>query len=143
MSQVDFHILDNENSSSLLMYACRVTRKAFINGYKVYVRVDNKQEMSQLDSLLWTFSELDFIPHRCVDSECGQEPVIIGMIEHEGGSDTVLINMSTQLSSNYTDYSRVIELIGNDPEIKSAGRDRYRQYQKMNDQLKNHMVSVN
>ncbi len=143
MSQVDFHILDNKNNSSFLKYACRVARKAFVNGYKVYIRVENEQDMRQLDTLLWTFSELDFIPHRCIDSECGQEPVIIGMIEYKGGSNTVLINMSTQLSSNYSEYSRVIELIGNDPEIKSAGRVRYRQYQKMNEKLNNHVVSVN
>ncbi|MFW2440773.1 MAG: DNA polymerase III subunit chi [Arenicellales bacterium] len=143
MSQIDFHILDNKDNTSLLAYACRVARKAYKNSYRVYIRVENEQDLQQLDSLLWTFSELDFIPHASIAAECGQEPVIIGMIDHEVGSDSLLINISTKMASNYSHYSRVIELISNDPEIKSAGRDRYRQYQQMNEKLNNHLVSVN
>lgn len=143
MTQVDFHILDNNDNSSLLTYACRVARKAYKNGYRVYIRVENEQDMQQLDTLLWTFSELDFIPHACIASECGQEPVIIGMIEQQAGSNMILINISTKMSSNYSLYSRVIELISNEPEKKSAGRNRYRKYQQMNEKLNNHLVSVN
>jgi len=143
VSQIDFHILDNKDKSSLLVYACRVARKAYKNGFRVYVRVENEQDMQHLDTLLWTFSELDFIPHASTATECGQEPVIIGMIEHKCGSNTVLINISTKMASNYSRYSRVIELISNDPDIKSAGRNRYRQYQQMNEKLNNHLVSVN
>ncbi len=143
MSQIDFHILDNRNQQSLLNYACRVVRKAFKSGYRVYIRVDNEQDMQQLDALLWTFSELDFIPHASIAVECAQEPVIIGMIEYEAGNNMVLVNISTKMTSNYSSYSRVIELIGNDPETKSAGRNRYRQYQQMNETLNNHMISVN
>ncbi len=143
MSQIDFHILDNEDKSSLLQYACRVARKAYINGFRVYIRVENEQDEQQLDKLLWTFSDLDFIPHSCDTTECGQEPVIIGMIEAKGDSNRVLINLSTKMASNYSDYSRVIELICNDPQIKTAGRERYRKYQQMDEQLQNHRVSVN
>ncbi|GBE08646.1 DNA polymerase III subunit chi [bacterium BMS3Abin11] len=143
MSQIDFHILDNKDNSSLLVYACRVARKAYNNGYRVYIRVENEQDMQQLDTLLWTFSELDFIPHASIATECGQEPVIIGMIEYTGDSNMVLINISTKMASNYSRYSRVIELISNDPGCKSAGRNRYRKYQQMNEKLNNHVVSVN
>ncbi len=143
MSQIDFHVLDNKDNSSLLVYACRVVRKAYTKGYKVYIRVENERDMQQLDTLLWTFSELDFIPHASIGSECGQEPVIIGMIEHRSGSNMVLINLSTKMASNYSHYSRVVELISNDPESKSAGRDRYRKYQQMNEKLNNHPISVN
>ncbi len=143
MSQIDFHILDVSDNKSLLVYACRVVRKACKNGYRVYVRVENEQDMQHLDTLLWTFSELDFIPHAIIGTECGQEPVIIGMIEHQGSSNMVLINVSTKMASNYSRYSRVIELISNDPGCKSAGRNRYRKYQQMNEDLNNHQISVN
>ena len=143
MSQIDFYLLDNKDNSSFLVYACRIARKAYKNSYRVYIRVENQQDMQHLDSLLWTFSELDFIPHASIATESGQEPVIIGMIDHEAGSNTVLINISTKMASNYSHYSRVIELISNDPEIKSAGRDRYRQYQQMNEKPNYRPVSVN
>ena len=143
MTQVDFHIVENKESSALLAYACKLVRKAYKNGYRVYIRTENEQEMKHLDTLLWTFSELDFIPHALLETENGQEPVIIGMIEHEGDSKTVLINLSTKLTENYSSYSRVFELIANDPVAISAGRERYRTYRKMNDELSNHQVTAN
>ena len=98
--------------------------------------------MIQLDTLLWTFSELDFIPHATVETESGQEPVIIGMIDRQGDSKTILINLSTKMAQDYSSYSRVFELIGNDPDVITAGRDRYRRYRKMNDQVNNHHIAV-
>ena len=142
MSLVDFHILDNKENLALLRYACRLIRKAYINNFKVYVRTENDQDMIQLDTLLWTFSELDFIPHATVETESGQEPVIIGMIDRQGDSKTILINLSTKMAEDYSSYSRVFELISNDPNVKTAGRDRYRRYRKMNDQVNNHHIAV-
>jgi DNA polymerase-3 subunit chi len=142
MSLVDFHILDNNENLALLRYACRLIRKAYKNNFKVYVRTENDQDMIQLDTLLWTFSELDFIPHATVETESGQEPVIIGMIDRQGDSKTILINLSTKMAEDYSSYSRVFELIGNDPNVKTAGRDRYRRYRKMNDQVNNHHIAV-
>ena len=143
MTQVDFHILENKESSALLAYACKLVRKAYRNGYRVYIRTDNEQDMKHLDKLLWTFSDLDFIPHALLATENGQEPVIIGMIGYEGDSRTVLINLSTKLTENYSSYSRVFELVANDPVAISAGRERYRTYRKMNDELSNHQVTAN
>ena len=142
MSLVDFHILDNKENLALLRYACRLIRKAYKNNFKVYVRTENDQDMIQLDTLLWTFSELDFIPHATVETESGQEPVIIGMIDRQGDSKTILINLSTKMAQDYSSYSRVFELIGNDPDVITAGRDRYRRYRKMNDQVNNHHIAV-
>ena len=143
MSLVDFHILDNKENLALLRYACRLIRKAYKNNFKVYVRTENDQDMIQLDTLLWTFSELDFIPHATVETESGQEPVIIGMIDRQGDSKTILINLSTKMAEDYSSYSRVFELIGNDLDVITAGRDRYRRYRKMNDQVNNHHIAVN
>ena len=142
MSLVDFHILDNKENLVLLRYACRLIRKAYKKNFKVYVRTENDQDMIQLDTLLWTFSELDFIPHATVETESGQEPVIIGMIDRQGDSKTILINLSTKMAQDYSSYSRVFELIGNDPDVITAGRDRYRRYRKMNDQVNNHHIAV-
>lgn len=142
MSKVDFHIIDKDEKSAFLRYACRLVRKAYNNGYRVYIRTENEQDMKQLDTLLWTFSDLDFIPHAILDRECGQEPVIIGMIEHKADSRTILINLSTTMAKNYSSYSRVFEVVSNDPISVAAGRERYRNYRQMNDELSNHHVTA-
>lgn len=143
MSKVDFHILDSSDRTAVLTYICRLLRKAYKLGHKAYVRVDNDQDMQQLDTLLWTFSELDFIPHAVIDKENGQEAVIIGMIERSGDGSKILVNLGDRLPEDYASYSRVIEVIGDDPSAKAAGRERYRQYQQKNDELTNHQISVN
>lgn len=143
VSKVDFHIIDNDEKSAFLRYACRLVRKAYNNGYRVYVRTENEEDMKQLDTLLWTFSDLDFIPHAILDRECGQEPVIIGMIEHNADDRTVLINLSTTMAKNYSGYSRIFEVVRNDPVSVAAGRERYRNYRQMNDELSNHHIAAN
>jgi DNA polymerase-3 subunit chi len=65
------------------------------------------------------------------------------MIERQGDNKTVLINLSTEMTEDYSTYSRVFELIGNDPDALTAGRDRYRRYREMNDQVSNHHIAVN
>jgi DNA polymerase-3 subunit chi len=143
VSKVDFHIIDNDEKSAFFRYACRLVRKAYNKGHRVYVRTENEQDMKQLDTFLWTFSDLDFIPHAMLDRESGQEPVIIGMIEHQADSSTVLINLSTTMVKNYSSYSRVFEVVSNDPVSVAAGRERYRNYRQMNDELSNHHVAAN
>jgi DNA polymerase-3 subunit chi len=142
MSQVDFHIIESKDSAASLSHACRLVRKAYKNGFRVYIRAENEQDLNTLDKLLWTFSDLDFIPHAILDTESGQEPVIIGMIEHQGDDKTILINLSTKMSENYSSYSRVFELISNDPTAIDAGRDRYRSYRQMNDELSTHPIAA-
>jgi len=143
MSQVDFHILDRPEISALLKHTCKLARKAYRSGHKVYIRVEDREDVEQLDKLLWTFSELDFIPHTTVDREYGQEPVIIGMIEYAGDEQMILVNLSTSMADNYSSYGRVFEVIRNDPAIISAGRERYRKYRKMNNELTKHDITVN
>jgi DNA polymerase-3 subunit chi len=143
LTQVDFHILEDKDSSALPAYVCKLVRKAYKNGYSVYVHTENEQQMKHLDTLLWTFSDLDFIPHALLEAENGQEAVIIGMIARKGDDNTVLININSVLMDNYSSYSRVFELIANDPAAIAAGRERYRSYQKMNDTLSNHHLTAN
>ena len=143
MTQVDFHIIKDDERDTYLAYVCKLVRKAYNNGYRAYIRTENEQQMKYLDKLLWSFSELDFIPHALLETENGQEPVIIGMIGHEGDDRTVLINLSTELTDSYSSYSRVFEVIANDSAAIEAGRDRYRTYRKMNDELSNYHVTTN
>jgi len=149
MTQVDFHIINSPQQSAFLTYVCKLIRKAYKNGLKVYIRADNEQQMNLLDTLLWTFSDIDFIPHSQQstgnenNNEMEQEPVIIGMMALEGDSGSVLINLNKQLTENYSSYSRVFELIANEPAAISAGRERYRSYKNMNDTLSNHQIAVN
>ena len=58
MTEVAFHF----NAPDKLAYACRLLRKAVGSGARVVVTAP-ADVLARLNSLLWTFSQLDFIPH--------------------------------------------------------------------------------
>ena len=58
MTRVDFH----SNVPGKLAYACRLVRKAYGAGQKVIV-VGDQAALQAFDTQLWTFSQLDFLPH--------------------------------------------------------------------------------
>jgi DNA polymerase-3 subunit chi len=58
MTRIEFHF----NAPERLPYACRLLRKAHGRGLRLGV-VGSEATLRQLDAALWTFSELDFLPH--------------------------------------------------------------------------------
>src|SRR5512145_1032321 len=62
MTEVAFHF----NAPDKLAYACRLLRKAVGSGARVVVTAP-ADVLARLNSLLWTFSQLDFIPHATVN----------------------------------------------------------------------------
>lgn len=58
MARVDFH----SNVSGRLAYAYRLMRKVYGAGQKV-TAVGNQVALQALDTQLWTFSQLDLLPH--------------------------------------------------------------------------------
>lgn len=72
--QVDFHI----DVPDKLRYACRVVRKIYRSGICVVVVSDCSDLLQEFDSLLWTFSEQDFIPHLFAQENlAAQTPVVL------------------------------------------------------------------
>ena len=58
MTRIEFHF----NTADRLQYTCRLLRKAHSQSLRLGV-VGSEATLRQLDKLLWTFSELDFLPH--------------------------------------------------------------------------------
>ena len=59
MTRIDFHL----NVSDHLLYTCRLIRKAYGSSLKIVCYSTRSEVLENLDKLLWTFSEEDFLPH--------------------------------------------------------------------------------
>lgn len=136
MTRIDFH----SNVSNKIAYACRLAHKAYTAKNHIVI-VTNAAELATLDRMLWTFSELDFLPHVTADNPlAAQTPIVLAK------SDTaalphhqVLINLSADTPAQFASFERVIEIISTvDTEI-SAGRARYSFYKERGYSL-NHFV---
>jgi len=128
MTRIDFH----SNVPNKLAYACRLVRKARAAQCKIVLLGKDRNELAQLDQLLWSFSEQDFLPHvRADDPLAAQTPVILTDSEAVAlPHHHVLINLSGNTPEQFARFERMFEIISSDEADKAAGRDRYRFYKE-------------
>ncbi|RJF97985.1 DNA polymerase III subunit chi [Noviherbaspirillum saxi] len=128
MTRIDFH----SNVPDKLLYACRLVRKARAANFNIVLRVDGKPLLDTLDQTLWTFSELDFLPHVTAgDPLAASTPIILtDNDDAELPHHQILINLSSTTPTYFARFERMFEIISGEDADKTAGRDRYRFYQQ-------------
>lgn len=128
MTRIDFH----SNVPDKLTYACRLVRKARAANCRVVLLTAGRNELAALDQALWTFSELDFIPHvPASDPLAANTPVILTDSDKADLPHyQVLINLSSGTPSHFARFERMFEIISSDDADRIAGRERYRFYQQ-------------
>ncbi len=111
MTRVDFHF----NAENRLQYCCRLIRKIYRAGQKVVVFDNNPAHLAKLDQTLWTFSQLDFIPHVMAGSrEAPETPVLLAGEPVEFPHHDVLVNLSPNPPEFFSRFERLIEVVGTD-----------------------------
>lgn len=151
MTRIDFH----SNVNDQLDYACRLVRKALANANTVMVRHQDDKQLSQFDTLLWTFSATDFLPHVVLNevnkrdnlTAARRTPVVLTLASDTNTFDVksmILINLSDTVPTNFTQFERLIEIVPRETvqtqTATQAGRERYRFYQQQGYQL-NHTIA--
>ncbi len=132
MTRIDFH----SNVSHPLEYACRLTRKALAAGCQLVVRHQDVAQRTEFDQLLWTFSDVDFLPHVADDHPlAGLTPVLLSIDTDPGAipayhHNDILLNLADRIPADFNRFERLIEIVPQDPESTQAGRERYRHYQQ-------------
>ncbi|MBV8209617.1 MAG: DNA polymerase III subunit chi [Burkholderiaceae bacterium] len=131
MTAIDFHF----NVDHPLIHACRVVRKALGSGRTVLVFSRDSPRLSRLDSALWTFSALDFLPHVYADSELADRtPVWLSMTPVEGRERDVLLlqddETAPQFESWFERFERVIEIVSGEDEDRARARARFKAYRE-------------
>lgn len=142
MTEVAFHF----NAPDKLAYACRLLRKAVGAGARVVVTAP-AEALARLDTLLWTFSQTDFIAHVRLPAEPGMlaaSPVVL--TETAAAAELphrqVLLNLGEQLPSGFERYQRVIEVVSQDEEDRRQARGRWKQYTERGYQIIRHDLQL-
>jgi DNA polymerase-3 subunit chi len=126
MTEVAFHF----NAPDPVAYACRLLRKAVGSGAKIVVTGD-AAKLQALDSALWTFSPVDFVPHCYVESDAlvvAASPVILAQSIEAVPHLQVLLNIGQLAPSGFERFERVIEVVGLDDEDRQHARSRWKHY---------------
>lgn len=114
-------------------YAARLLRKAHAVGARLLVRGPGPR-LAQLDRLLWTQHEREFVPHlrwvggSAAPPQAARTPIWLVEGEVPDAPPPVLVSLGAELPEDLDPFSRVIEVVGDAAEDVAAGRARWRQY---------------
>lgn len=128
--RIDFHF----NVEHRLQYACRVVRRARAADCRVLLFSRDADRLARLDTALWTFSALDFVPHVATDSPLADRtPVLLtGSLDGVSPACPVLVNLDDDvppaLASLNGRFDRLIEIVSRDDDDRRRARERFRAY---------------
>ena len=127
MTEVAFHF----NVPDKVGYACRLLRKATAAGSKVVV-TGEPDLLRTLDTELWTFSPLEFIPHcHAASSEpevVAASPVLLADSPRGTPHQQVLVNLGGAVPEGFERFERLIELVTQDEGDRQQARGRWKHY---------------
>jgi DNA polymerase III subunit chi len=127
--RIDFYVSDAAGADVRLRLACRVAEKAYLANQKVVVLLDDAEALRRFDELLWTFGDGSFVPHDTVSaaSTC-HAPVALTTGPLPVDHADVLLNLAGTLPPAYEKFARVAEFLDGRPEVRAAGRERFKAY---------------
>lgn len=142
MTEVAFHF----NAPDKQAYACRLLRKAVASGSRVVVTAP-ADALARLDTLLWTFSQTDFIAHVRAPSDAellAASPVVLTETPSEAGLPhrQVLVNLGTDMPGGFEQYERVIEVVSLDEDDRQQARGRWKQYTERGYAIQRHDLNL-
>ena len=140
MPQIDFYIVNDSAGDAWLRCACRLVEKAYTLGLRIHIHTGEEGTASQIDDLLWTFRDRSFIPHQ---RSCAADELCAVTLNHDALPEhrEVLVNLSATVPDFYSEFDRVVEIIGNDTTLKQQGRERFRTYKDKGEQPQHHEIN--
>ena len=101
------------------------------------VLASSAERVSQLDGLLWTYSEASFLPHGSArDANTGRQPVFLTERDENPNAATMLVLVDGAHSEHLTDFARCCDMFdGNDPAAVEAARKRWSEAKSAGHQL--------
>ena len=142
MTEVAFHF----NAPDKQAYACRLLRKAVAGGARV-VGTAPADTLATLDTLLWTFSQTDFIAHARAPGDAeliAASPVVLTETPSATGLPhrQVLVNLGTELPGGFEQYQRVIEVVSLDEDDRQQARRRWKHYTERGYAIQRHDLNL-
>jgi len=140
--RVDFYVSEAAGTDVRQRLACRIAEKAYLAQQKVVVLLDDAEHLRRFDELLWTFGDGSFVPHDTV-AQAGaacEAPVALTTGPLPAACADVLINLSGGLPTYFGDFARVAEFLDARPEVRAAGRERFKAYRAKSIEPQTHNI---
>ena len=129
MPRIEFYVLSTAVPGDRLRAACQLAMKAWRASLPVFLRGSDDAQCAELDELLWRFKAESFVPHNLYKDEA-DAPVAIGLDQEPASTQGILINLGSTLSPQVERFSRVIEIVNQEPDLLTACRENFRSYRQ-------------
>ena len=141
LPSVSFYVLASEKAHAIDHTACRLAARAFDEGLRTLILVNDDSAASHLDNLLWEQPDNRFIPH----SRVGVAPTIevrtwIATETDEAHQAQLLINLTHGKPDKFDSYDRIFEIVAKANTEES--RDKYRFYRSRGCELNTYEIST-
>ncbi len=146
MTQIDFYILPGTSSDERLELVCRLAEKAAKRRQRLFIHTESERMSHLLDEKLWSFRDDSFVPHQvvekteAVEGHIEEEHILISHRYEPDGSRSVLINLATDVPYFFSRFDRTLEIINDEGDIKTRGRERWNFYKHRGYPLNHHRL---
>ena len=134
MTRIDFYfnVTDKPALTHDLVQAALTRRR------QVTITVADETAANDLTSVFWQQKPESFLPNALVNHvSATQTPIIIHWQKQAVLQDELLINLSAAQPSFFSQFTQLIELVGDDEQDKTAARARYKFYRDRGYEIKN------
>ncbi|RLA03427.1 MAG: hypothetical protein DRQ47_05185 [Gammaproteobacteria bacterium] len=133
-TQVEFLLLKSNEQWSAT--AIESLNKLYAQYERVLVVSENRQQLQQLDELLWHNSAKQFVPYS-LDSECysNSTSVLLTDAQPLKRRYNALLNIGAKMSQNPEQFRSIIELVSIDENDKEQARMHYKHYRHLGFQI--------
>jgi len=130
------------NVKDKLHFACKLAKRAADEGRRLIVYAPAPALAEEVDHMLWTFSQLSFVPHvRSGHALAAETPIVIaqdeaGLVHHEA-----LLNLGDDPPAFFSRFEQLREVVSQDEEDKRLARERAKFYKSRGFEIVNQDVS--
>lgn len=139
MTRVTFYLLDSQGQNAE-QFACRLVDKAWRSGLPMHIHTADESSCKSMDQLLWSWREDSFLPHGIISDTqndspessllAKQSPITLGFDKPLLEQNRLLINLSPEVPPFFKDFSRVCEVVVQNPDQKAISRAKFRTYRQ-------------
>lgn len=115
----------------------RLLEKVYASGAKALLFFDDENTLKLIDDALWTYSQMDFLPHGThQEQHPDKQPIYLTTGPENPNNASIVIKVGNTEHPSSTSFKRIIDIFdGNDPQSVQNARDRYKKYKDSNHPL--------
>lgn len=135
-----FYLLPQDTEAARLLYAARLTEKAWHQGDRICLVCNPGEQMQAVDTMLWQFSPESFLPHRQLETSTDPCPERIGLMAGHPAPDdwdTVIV-LGNALPADADRFRRLALIASSDAATLNQARSHFRQLRELGIEPKVH-----